>query len=76
MPISKWYWGMETDLKDAGWWYHGQTTIRQKKALDFSYFLEHPSKIFDFALFWMAQCMFQMQLASHFNLVSMAFEII
>ena len=49
---------------------------KAKKALDFSYFLEHPSKIFDFALFWMAQCMFQMQLASHFNLVSMAFEII
>ena len=49
---------------------------KAKKALDFSYFLEYPSKIFDFALFWMAQCMFQMQLASHFNLVSMAFEII
>ena len=24
---------------------------KAKKALDFSYFLEHPSKIFDFALF-------------------------
>ena len=74
MPISKWYWDMETDLKDAGWWYHRQTTIRQKKALDFSYFLEHPSKLL--ILLYFEWPMFQMQLASRFNLVSMAFEII
>ena len=28
--MPKWYWGMETDLNDAGRWYHGQATIRKK----------------------------------------------
>ena len=47
---------------------------KAKKALDFSYFLEHPSKLL--ILLYFEWPMFQMQLASRFNLVSMAFEII
>ena len=47
---------------------------KAKKALDFSYFLEHPSKLL--ILLYFEWPMFQMQLASRFNLVPMAFEII